>query len=491
MGSPAVANADSTEDEYGFGESCDDCGFRIFVSPEDLDETHRNIRETLDRQCMTCGNRNAPGQSVTPDEAGLSLPGTVSTLGPAGTETDERVARAPQEHSTARSSNSTAAMERKKYQCKKCRVHGVDAPLKVHKGICPWQHCACNDCEQLPETARNGRMREDSPKRDDGLRRHRHRQHDEKGQRHDFEQHPKARGGREKTTRTRLQRCTRDILPAGQTTTTAQYDGASPMASTSRNDGACPSTSSMPDFALQDDVMTLTELFPGAQENLGLSALMDIRAGASNMESAVEKLIKILKPTTPSSLSSAITTPSPKSRCPPRVSKLSAIFPQVTPRLRPLTTSPESLVDMLRSIFAMYRYRYRLDELMTEGVHFKHHIYVPEKDGRNFIHRREDHCHLLKRIAMHLRKEPPRWFNHYALENALRPQDGEPTPGLTEASLFGLRKKSVTVAEILLSNNMARFLRHRGHLREASYVDFIAGWYDGRELTEDQRRTTQ
>ncbi|KAI8517490.1 hypothetical protein Bbelb_035070 [Branchiostoma belcheri] len=47
-----VADANSTEDEYGFGESCDDCGFRIFVSPEDLDKTHRNIRET-------CGDRNA------------------------------------------------------------------------------------------------------------------------------------------------------------------------------------------------------------------------------------------------------------------------------------------------------------------------------------------------------------------------------------------------------------------------------------------------
>ncbi|KAI8479731.1 hypothetical protein Bbelb_425340 [Branchiostoma belcheri] len=55
-------------------------------------------------------------------------------------------------------------MERKEYQCKKCRVHRVDAPLKGHKGICPWQHCACNDCEQLPETARNGRKRRTAPK---------------------------------------------------------------------------------------------------------------------------------------------------------------------------------------------------------------------------------------------------------------------------------------------------------------------------------------
>ncbi|KAI8517600.1 hypothetical protein Bbelb_036170 [Branchiostoma belcheri] len=126
-----VADAGSTEDEYGFGETCDDCGFRIFVSPEDLDETHRNIRETLDHNPTTTTTHGSRASRYLPTR-GLSLPGTVSTLG-----------------STVRSSNSTATMERKEYQSKKCRVHGVDAPLKGHKGICPWQHCACNDCEQV------------------------------------------------------------------------------------------------------------------------------------------------------------------------------------------------------------------------------------------------------------------------------------------------------------------------------------------------------
>ncbi|XP_078621591.1 uncharacterized protein LOC144887927 isoform X2 [Branchiostoma floridae x Branchiostoma japonicum] len=153
--------------------------------------------------------------------------------------------------------------------------------------------------------------------------------------------------------------------------------------------------------------------------------------------------------------------------------------------------SPECMADMLRSIMATYRYRLRIEELRTEGVDFTHHMYVPEKDGLNYLHRREDHCHLLKRIAGHLRKEPPRWFNHHALEEALHPQDGEPKPGLTEAALFGFRKQSVTDAEILLSYNMVRFLRHRGYHREACYIEVVAGWHeaaDGRGLSEEERK---
>eukprot|EP00058_Branchiostoma_floridae_P019747 XP_002605237.1 hypothetical protein BRAFLDRAFT_92290 [Branchiostoma floridae] len=153
--------------------------------------------------------------------------------------------------------------------------------------------------------------------------------------------------------------------------------------------------------------------------------------------------------------------------------------------------SPECMADMLRSIMATYRYRLRIEELRTEGVDFTHHMYVPEKDGLNYLHRREDHCHLLKRIAGHLRKEPPRWFDHHALEEALHPQDGEPKPGLTEAALFGFRKQSVTDAEILLSYNMVRFLRHRGYHREACYIEVVAGWHeaaDGRGLSEEERK---
>ncbi|KAI8490466.1 hypothetical protein Bbelb_317340 [Branchiostoma belcheri] len=40
-------------------------------------------------------------------------------------------------------------MDRKEYQCKRCRILGKDVLLKGHKGNCPWQQCMCDGCEQL------------------------------------------------------------------------------------------------------------------------------------------------------------------------------------------------------------------------------------------------------------------------------------------------------------------------------------------------------
>ncbi|XP_078605180.1 uncharacterized protein LOC144878460 [Branchiostoma floridae x Branchiostoma japonicum] len=153
--------------------------------------------------------------------------------------------------------------------------------------------------------------------------------------------------------------------------------------------------------------------------------------------------------------------------------------------------SPEGHVDRLRSILATYRYRKRLDEYQLQGVDLKLHMYVPEKEEGVYVHRREDHCHILKRLAGHLRTDPPRWFNHRALEEALHPGEGEPKTGLTEAALFGLRKQNVKDAETLLSYHVAAFLRHRGYTREANYIETVAGWHesaDGRGLTEQQRK---
>ncbi|KAI8490583.1 hypothetical protein Bbelb_318510 [Branchiostoma belcheri] len=214
-------------------------------------------------------------------------------------------------------------MERKEYQCKKCRVHRVDAPLKGHKGICPCQHCACNDCEQLPETARMDGRERTAPKemtacdviaianmtrKDSGTTSSAAKsaqKQQARGVKNTKMYEALNRSMQEVASKTptvhpalHMRRAIRDFSSAQATSKKARgemykgysssrpdyddrpsisRDGASPMASTSRDDGACPSTSSMPDFALQDDVMTLTELFPGAQENL---ALIDIRAGA-------------------------------------------------------------------------------------------------------------------------------------------------------------------------------------------------------------------
>ncbi|KAI8517530.1 carbohydrate binding [Branchiostoma belcheri] len=100
-------------------------------------------------------------------------------------------------------------------------------------------------------------------------------------------------------------------------------------------------------------------------------------------------------------------------------------------------------LSRLKSIIATFRYRRQLDEYRARGINLKQHMYVPEQVGGVYVPRREDHCHILKRIASHLRGEPPRWFNHHALEEALHPVEGEPKTRLTEAALFGWRKQSV------------------------------------------------
>ena len=62
--------------------------------------------------------------------------------------------------------------------------------------------------------------------------------------------------------------------------------------------------------------------------------------------------------------------------------------------------------------------------------------------------------------------------------------------GLTQIALQGLRKQSVPDAELLLSHRVAAFLRQRGYLVEAEYVQVVADWHeawDGRGITQLQR----
>ena len=66
----------------------------------------------------------------------------------------------------------------------------------------------------------------------------------------------------------------------------------------------------------------------------------------------------------------------------------------------------------------------------------------------------------------------------------------DPGTGLTHAALTGERKQSVGDAERMLSFLVSKFLNEHGYLREANYIDVIAGWHeaaDGRGLSELQR----
>ena len=63
--------------------------------------------------------------------------------------------------------------------------------------------------------------------------------------------------------------------------------------------------------------------------------------------------------------------------------------------------TPESKLDMMRSIVATYIYRKKVQEFRQDGVDFSMYLYVPEKDTTTgeVHHERADHGHLLKRIA--------------------------------------------------------------------------------------------
>ena len=69
--------------------------------------------------------------------------------------------------------------------------------------------------------------------------------------------------------------------------------------------------------------------------------------------------------------------------------------------------TPESFLDKLRSIVATYRFRYRVEELKRQGVHFSTFLYIPEVDPltNDTFHEREDHCHILKIIWKHTRED--------------------------------------------------------------------------------------
>ncbi|KAK3717702.1 hypothetical protein QZH41_009790 [Actinostola sp. cb2023] len=66
----------------------------------------------------------------------------------------------------------------------------------------------------------------------------------------------------------------------------------------------------------------------------------------------------------------------------------------------------------------------------------------------------------------------------------------DPRTGLTHAALTGERKQSVVDAERMLSFLVSRFLSEHGYIREAHYVNTVAGWHeaaDGRGVTELER----
>ena len=149
---------------------------------------------------------------------------------------------------------------------------------------------------------------------------------------------------------------------------------------------------------------------------------------------------------------------------------------------------PETFLDCLRSLISTFFFRHSIAMWKEKGVDFSTYVYVPEVDPITGIvhHEREDHCHILKRIAKHTREGSYMALNLDAFDEAM--QDSK--TGLTHTALVGKRKQSVIDAEKLLSFHVAAFLDEKGYKREAEYVQIVAKWHeasDGRGVTQLNR----
>ena len=152
--------------------------------------------------------------------------------------------------------------------------------------------------------------------------------------------------------------------------------------------------------------------------------------------------------------------------------------------------APETQKEVMQSIFATYRFREELDILLVRyKADFKHHMYVPEVDPitGEIYHAREDHNHIVKRIAHHTRKGGPGNIKVKRFQEAMESD----TNDLTLAALVGKRKQSVADAESLLSPAVASFFESKNYTREAEYVRIISQWHeasDGRGMTQEERK---
>lgn len=149
---------------------------------------------------------------------------------------------------------------------------------------------------------------------------------------------------------------------------------------------------------------------------------------------------------------------------------------------------PETEITTMRSLVGTLYFRHDVATWKKEGVDFSLYMYIPEVDPTTgkVHHEREDHCHILKRIAKHTREGAYLALNLDAFDEAMR----NPKTGLTHTALVGKRKQSVTDAEKLLSYHVCHFLKEKGYLAEAKYVEIVAKWHeasDGRGMTQLQR----
>ena len=137
---------------------------------------------------------------------------------------------------------------------------------------------------------------------------------------------------------------------------------------------------------------------------------------------------------------------------------------------------------------AIFIFRKKVTDYASQGVDFRKHLYVPERDENGEPqHEREDHNHVLKRIVGCFRLNYVPNVDTSAFVGAMN----NAHTGLTYTALTGKRKQSVPDAEKFLSTAVAEWCKEIGFPEEGRVVQIIANWHkasDGRGLSEETRK---
>ena len=156
----------------------------------------------------------------------------------------------------------------------------------------------------------------------------------------------------------------------------------------------------------------------------------------------------------------------------------------------PFIGRPETTSEVLKSIMAIYLFRKKIADLRhheSNPADFCHNLNQPEKDASGeFIHHREDHNHLLKRIITRLREGYIPGLDLRSLRDALH----DAATGLTYEALTGKNKQSVPDCERLINPGVIAFLERKGDVSGAHVIKLLHNWHkavDGRGLSEEQR----
>jgi len=137
-----------------------------------------------------------------------------------------------------------------------------------------------------------------------------------------------------------------------------------------------------------------------------------------------------------------------------------------------LTGRDDDTNACLKSLMSVYLSRHKIKQLKQDcGVDFSQHLYQPlvcNLTGE-FLHEREDHNHMLKRITECHRSGSIRGVNLCYFRDALH----DPSTGLTYKALTGKQNQSVPHCEEIFSRGVLEFIQRNGRATEAKFIETV------------------